>query len=38
VCVSRWTPILTNKAPFVFADLQSVNYPSRFYRACPQEP
>ncbi len=30
-----WTPIFTNRAPFVFEVLQSLNYSNRFYRAVP---
>jgi outer membrane protein assembly factor BamB len=30
-----WTPIFTNRAPFVFEDLESLNYSNRFYRAVP---
>ncbi|MDO8631539.1 MAG: hypothetical protein Q7R41_13720, partial [Phycisphaerales bacterium] len=28
-----WTPVLTNRAPFVFEDAESLNHPRRFYRA-----
>jgi hypothetical protein len=28
-----WVPLVTNKAPFSFTDLNAVAFPSRFYRA-----
>jgi hypothetical protein len=34
--LSNWTPVLTNRAPFVFEDLESVNHPQRFYRVVPR--
>ncbi|MBI2925514.1 MAG: PQQ-binding-like beta-propeller repeat protein [Verrucomicrobia bacterium] len=33
--LEHWTPIFTNRAPFLFEDVQSLNYPHRFYRAAP---
>ena len=33
--LETWTPIFTNRAPFLFEDVQSLNFPHRFYRAAP---
>jgi len=34
--LSTWTPLMTNRGPFIFQDTQAVNYPLRFYRASTQ--
>jgi uncharacterized repeat protein (TIGR01451 family) len=31
--LSNWVPVYTNTPPFVFTNLDSTNYPARFYRA-----
>ena len=31
--LTAWTPILTNRVPFMFEDLESTNFPQRIYRA-----
>jgi hypothetical protein len=31
--LTTWLPVFTNVAPFTFTNLDSTNYPQRFYRA-----
>jgi hypothetical protein len=35
--LTDWIPVFTNRAPFVFEDLDAISYPHRFYRAIPAQ-
>ena len=33
--LTDWIPVFTKRAPFIFEDVDAINYPHRFYRAVP---
>jgi outer membrane protein assembly factor BamB len=33
--LTDWIPVFTNRAPFIFEDVDAINHPQRFYRAAP---